>query len=88
MTFLYRFITSVTWLVALAISTEVLAQQTESRIVGQLLDASKASLPGVTVTVTAKDSGVARTDLSGGDGEFAIGLRDFHDPWVEVAIGG
>ena len=33
------------------------AQQTESRIVGRLLDESRSALPGVTVTVTATDTG-------------------------------
>ena len=33
------------------------AQQTESRIVGKVLDQSKAALPGVTVTATSKDTG-------------------------------
>ena len=48
------------------------AQQTESRIVGRVLDQSGAALPGVTVTVTSKDTGAERTDVSGSDGTYTI----------------
>ena len=40
------------FLIALPAST--FAQQMESRILGKVLDQSKAALPGVTVTVTSK----------------------------------
>jgi len=49
-----------------------LAQQTESRITGRVLDQSKASLPGVTVTVTSKSTGAVRTDVTDGEGNYAI----------------
>lgn len=48
------------------------AQQTESRIIGRILDPSGAAMPGATITVTALDTGVTRTDISGGDGSFAV----------------
>ena len=48
------------------------AQQTESRIVGPLLDESRSALPGVTVTVTATDTGIARTTVTEADGSFAV----------------
>jgi hypothetical protein len=48
------------------------AQQTESRIVGRLLDESRSALPGVTVTVTAVDTGTVRTTVSEADGTFAV----------------
>ena len=48
------------------------AQQTESRIVGRILDQSGAALPGVTVTITSKDTGAERTDVAGGDGTFTV----------------
>jgi hypothetical protein len=48
------------------------AQQTESRIVGRLLDESRSALPGVTVTVTATDTGTVRSTVTEADGTFAV----------------
>ena len=48
-----------------------LAQQTESRITGRVLDQSQAALPGVTVTVTSKRTGAVRTDVTDGEGTYA-----------------
>lgn len=48
------------------------AQQTESRIVGRVLDQSGAALPGVTVTVTSTESGAVRTTVSQGDGSYSV----------------
>ena len=48
------------------------AQQTESRIVGRLVDDSKASLPGVTVTVTSKQTGAVRTAVTDADGSYVV----------------
>ena len=48
------------------------AQQTESRIIGRILDQSGAALPGVTITITSKDTGAVRTDVAGGDGTFTV----------------
>jgi hypothetical protein len=48
------------------------AQQTESRISGKILDQSKAALPGVTVTVTAKATGAVRTAVTDVDGAYTI----------------
>jgi hypothetical protein len=50
----------------------VAAQQTESRIIGRLLDESKAALPGVNVTVTSKQTGAVRAVVSGPDGNYAV----------------
>jgi hypothetical protein len=50
----------------------VLAQQTESRIVGKVVDDSDAALPGTTVTVTATETGVARTVVTQEDGTFTV----------------
>ena len=49
-----------------------LAQQTESRIVGRLLDESRSALPGVTVTVTSVETGQVRTTVTDTDGSFAV----------------
>ena len=48
------------------------AQQTESRIIGYVLDSSKGALPGATVTVTSKQTGAVRTTVAEGDGGFVI----------------
>ena len=45
---------------ALAAATPVAAQQMESRIAGKITDASGAVLPGVTVTITATQTGAVR----------------------------
>ena len=49
-----------------------MAQQTESRISGRVLDTSKAAIPGATVTVTSKQTGAVRTVVSGGEGAYAV----------------
>jgi len=49
-----------------------IAQQTESRITGRVLDQSKAALPGVTVTVTSKATGAVRTDVTDGEGGYTV----------------
>src|SRR5688572_9135267 len=48
------------------------AQQTESRIIGTVLDASKAVLPGATVTVTSKATGAVRETVTDTDGRFTV----------------
>ncbi len=55
-----------------AMTTSLVAQQTESRIVGRLADDSGAALPGVTVTVTSKQTGAVRTVVSETDGSFVL----------------
>jgi outer membrane receptor protein involved in Fe transport len=50
----------------------VLAQQTESRITGRVMDQSQGTLPGVTVTVTSKATGAVRTDITDGEGNYGI----------------
>ena len=52
--------------------TTIVAQQTESRIMGRLLDTSGAALPGATVTVTSKQTGAARPAVTGPDGAFVV----------------
>ena len=62
------------WLVLLLalLARPVAAQQTESRILGRILDQSGATMPGATVTVTSKDTGAVRTEVAGSDGTFTI----------------
>ncbi len=62
----------VSFLVLSGLATPVAAQQTESRIVGRVVDQSQGALPGVTVNVTAKDTGVPRTTVTGETGDYAI----------------
>ena len=40
------------------------AQQTESRVTGRVVDQSQGALPGVTVTVTSKATGVVATSAA------------------------
>jgi hypothetical protein len=58
-------------MIALA-AAPLAAQQTESRIMGRVLDESRAALPGVTVTVTSADTGQVRTVVTETDGTFAV----------------
>lgn len=48
------------------------AQQTESRLIGRILDQSGAAVPGATVTILSRDTGALRTDVTGADGTFTI----------------
>ncbi len=59
-------------LLACGLPAPLAAQQTESRIVGRLLDDSKAALPGVTVTVTSKQTGAVRTAVTDADGSYVV----------------
>jgi hypothetical protein len=59
-------------IVALLTPAPANAQQLESRIVGKVLDQSKAALPGVTVTATSKETGLSRTAVSDADGTYTI----------------
>jgi len=54
------------------VPSAVFAQQTESRILGRLTDDSGGALPGVTVTVTSRETGAVRTAVSEDDGSFAV----------------
>jgi hypothetical protein len=48
------------------------ARQGVAGLRGRVMDESKGVLPGVTVTVTHRESGVARETVSGVDGTFAV----------------
>ena len=58
--------------VLLALPASTFAQQTESRILGKVLDQSKAALPGVTVTITSRTNGGIRTTVTEGDGAYVV----------------
>ena len=68
----FRFVATILALVALSLPASALAQQTESRITGRVLDDSKASMPGTTVTVTSRQTGSVRTTVVDADGTFAV----------------
>jgi hypothetical protein len=64
------------WLAQIALITlfvvPAVAQQTESRIIGKVVDQSKAALPGATVTVTSMQTGAERMAVTDADGAFSI----------------
>ena len=68
----FRFVAAFIALAVLMVPAAVVAQQTESRVTGRVLDDSRAAMPGVTVTVTSKQTGAVRTTISGGDGSYAV----------------
>ena len=57
---------------ALVTAAPVAAQQTESRIVGKITDASGAVLPGVSVTITARQTGAVRTVVTDAEGRYVV----------------
>jgi len=57
---------------ALALATPVAAQQTESRILGRITDANGGVLPGVTVTITAGQTGAVRTAVTDAEGRYVV----------------
>ncbi len=57
---------------ALAAAAPVAAQQTESRIVGRVTDASGAVLPGATVTITSAQTGAVRTVVTDAEGRYVV----------------
>jgi hypothetical protein len=59
-------------LVLAGIAGPAVAQQTESRIVGRVVDQSEAALPGATVNVTSKATGALRTTVTEGNGSYAV----------------
>src|SRR5262245_43882046 len=54
------------------VATAAFSQQLESPTLGKVLDSSQAALPGVTVTVTSKDTGAVRTVVTEGDGSYTV----------------
>jgi len=65
-------LTSLLAALALALPTPLAAQQTESRIVGRVIDTSDAALPGVTITVTSKQTGAVRTAVTDAAGTYVV----------------
>jgi carboxypeptidase family protein len=68
----FRLVAAFAALAALLMPAFVAAQQTESRIMGRVVDDSKGAMPGVTVTVTSKQTGAVRNTVSEGDGSFIV----------------
>jgi hypothetical protein len=68
----FRLVVGVMMLISVGLPGAALAQQTESRIAGRVLDSSKAAIPGATVTVTSKQTGAVRTAVTGGEGTYAV----------------
>ena len=57
---------------AVATAAPASAQETDARIVGKVLDTSRAAAPGATVSVTSRLTGAVRTAVSAADGSFAV----------------
>jgi Carboxypeptidase regulatory-like domain/TonB dependent receptor-like, beta-barrel len=57
---------------ALTFAAPATAQQTESRIIGKITDSNGGVLPGVTVTVTATQTGTVRTALTDDQGRYTV----------------
>src|SRR5262245_50983669 len=72
MKFCYRFVAGLAATLALSVTPVLLAQQTESRIVGTVKDSSQGVLPGVTVNVTSVQNGAVRTATTGIDGAYIV----------------
>ncbi len=68
----YRKLALAFMLISLALAGTAIAQQTESRITGKVLDQSKAALPGATITVTSAQTGAERTGVTDAEGVFTI----------------
>jgi hypothetical protein len=66
----YRFLLSTALLLALAGSTT--AQEFRATVKGQVVDSSKASLPGATVTVRNQDTNEVATATTNNDGNYTI----------------
>jgi hypothetical protein len=67
-----RRLVSLATLAMFVVAGPAVAQQTESRILGRVLDTSKAVLPGVTVTVTAKETGATREAVTDAEGNYIL----------------
>jgi hypothetical protein len=59
-------------LIAAMIPATAFTQQLESRITGSVIDQSRASLPGVTVSVTSRENGSIRDAVTDADGTFTV----------------
>ena len=68
----FRFVAAFIALAVLMVPAAVVAQQTESRITGRVVDDTKAAMPGATVTVTSRQTGAVRTVVTGGDGSYTV----------------
>ena len=69
---LFTFFATVLALTIIVAPSTALAQQTESRIAGRVVDDSGAAIPGVTVTVISKGTRAVRTAVTGGEGAYAV----------------
>ena len=66
-----RFVLALLAAITLA-ATPVWAQERFSGLTGSIRDASGAVLPGVTVTITNKETAKVYTAVSGGDGTYRV----------------
>ena len=67
-----RLIAAVALAAFYGLTAPAFAQQTESRIVGQLMDEQMGAMPGVTITVTSAQTGAVRTEVTQADGSYVV----------------
>jgi hypothetical protein len=67
-----RLLVSLAVALLITLPASTFAQQTESRILGKVVDQSQGALPGVTVTITSKTNGGVRTVVTEGDGSYIV----------------
>src|SRR6266550_6388673 len=65
-----RFGTLLVLLASLIFAGTATAQNTSGAIAGTITDTQGGVLPGVSITVTNADTGVARTEVTEGDGKY------------------
>src|SRR4051812_13414947 len=75
-------------LASLAIVSPLYAQQQLGAIQGTIVDQTRAVLPGVSVTVTNLQTGVARTAITNDAGIYRVASLDPGDYKVEAALQG
>jgi hypothetical protein len=63
---------SMTCLLLACIAAPTTGQGLQTSVVGRVRDASGAVIPGVTLTVTNRDTGVARTAITDAEGNFVV----------------
>ena len=83
----FRFLTAILWSGMLGVSA-VSAQSVDTGILGTVVDASGAVIPGADITVTRVSTGVAQNMVSGPNGTFEIRYLVPGDYVVEAKLSG
>ncbi|HXT85651.1 MAG TPA: carboxypeptidase-like regulatory domain-containing protein, partial [Verrucomicrobiae bacterium] len=86
-----RFAQRILWLMLLAFLIGIgtaSAQVPTGSIVGTVLDAQKAAVPGATVTITSEDTGAKYTTKTAANGEYSVASLNFGFYRVDVVKDG